>query len=115
MNIGDRVLWIEDMSVAWTVTEIDLLFAGDGHMITAEYREPDRAPAKLTQPCWMWVPAPPGWRDCPPAPDPWNHLTHLMRNDDAFYEEVDEWEGQRVVWEMDHVRPLLLRLQRDGR
>jgi hypothetical protein len=113
MNIGDRVLWIEDMSAAWTVTGIK------GKIVIAEYREPwlveNRAAAEMKLPVWMWVPAPPGWRDCPPAPDPWNHLTHLMRNDDAFYEEVDEWEGQRVVWEMDHVRPLLLRLQREGR
>jgi hypothetical protein len=113
MKIGDRVLWIDDMSVAWTVTGFK------GQIVTAEYREPwlveNRAPAKAELPVWKWVPCPPGWRDCPLEPDPWNHLTHMMRTDAAFYEEVDEWVGQMVVWEMDHVRPLMLRLQEHGK
>jgi hypothetical protein len=110
MKIGDRVLWIDDMSEAWTVV------GTNGYRVTVETPpHPRRARAKLTANISQFVPAPSGWRDCPPAPDPWNRLTQLMRTDDAFYKEVDEWEGKEIVWRLDHVRPLLARLQRNGK
>lgn len=100
-DIGDQVLWIEQLTTTLQITGHKDL--PSGRIYVAE----GAAPFKLEAPAHQLVARPKGWRDAPERP-----ACRCGRFDGAGQDDVARhaWFVAMMRWEREHKQPLLARL-----